>query len=320
MEGYGRAEAKATAGEKLTRAGRFAKWIKRDYACYLFLIPAFIGFFVFSVYPLIASLLYSFTDFNGVRITMIGTFNYETIFSADPIHGLKQVGASFGLTFLYSVISIPMNLVLSYILALFLWRNLPGIRFFRLLYYLPVLVPGIAMGLLWVDVFDPGPNGIMNQIFSVLGLGQSRFLQSADTALPTYISTGLWVIGGGMLMWIAALNNVPPATIEAAKIDGAGYFRRLFVIIIPFCTPILFYNLINGIIGCLQTFDSYAMVGAGVDNSLYFIAVRIYITGFETHQMGLACAEAWLLFLVVAACTVIMFRFSRWVFYADDNS
>lgn len=213
-----------------------------------------------------------------------------------------------------------MNLVLSYILALFLWRNLPGIRFFRLLYYLPVLVPGIAMGLLWVDVFDPGPNGIMNQIFSVLGLGQSRFLQSADTALPTYISTGLWVIGGGMLMWIAALNNVPPATIEAAKIDGAGYFRRLFVIIIPFCTPILFYNLINGIIGCLQTFDSYAMVGAGVDNSLYFIAVRIYITGFETHQMGLACAEAWLLFLVVAACTLIMFRFSRWVFYADDNS
>lgn len=300
-------------------SGKLAKWIKRDYACYIFLIPAVIGFFVFSVYPLVSSLLYSFTDFNGVKITMIGTFNYETIFSADIINGWKEVGKSFGLSFLYALISIPMNLVLSYILALFLQREIPGIRFFRLLYYLPVLVPGIAMGLLWVDVFDPGTNGIMNQIFALLGLPQCSFFQSASTSLPTFISTGLWVIGGGMIMWIAALNNVPPAVIEAAKIDGAGYFRRLFVIVVPLCTPILFYNLINGVISCLQTFDSYAMVGAGVDNSLYFIAVRIYVTGFKQLKMGLACAEAWLLFLIVALATLLMFRFSKWVFYADEN-
>ena len=310
----------SVAAEKKGRAERFKKWIKRDYACYIFLIPAFIGFFVFSVYPLIASLFYAFTDFNGTRISLIGTFNFETIFSSDPINGWQEVGASFGLTFLYAVISIPMNLVLSYILALFLQRNIPGIRFFRLLYYLPVLIPGIAMGIMWTDVFEPGPSGIMNQIFALLGLEQSQFLMSADTALPTYICTGLWVIGGGMIMWIAALNNVPPALIESAKIDGAGYFRRLFVIVIPLCTPILFYNLINGIIGCLQTFDSYAMVGTGVENSLYFVAVRVYVTGFQQRQMGMACAVAWLLFVVVAVCTLIMFRFSRWVFYADDNS
>ncbi len=302
------------------RTAALKKWIKRDYACYLFLIPAFIGFFVFSVYPMIASLLYSFTNFNGTRITQIGTMNFQTIFSSDIIHGWGEVGKSFGLSILYAVISIPMNLVLSYILALFLYREVKGIRFFRLLYYLPVVVPGIAMGLLWVDVFNPETSGIMNQIFSFFGLPRSSFFQSSDTAMATFIATGLWVIGGNMLMWLAALNNISPSVIEAAKIDGAGYFHRLLIIVIPLCTPILFYNLINGIIASLQTFDSYAMVGAGVDNSLYFIAVRIYVTGFRQMRMGLACAEAWLLFVLVAVCTLIMFRFSKWVFYADEEN
>lgn len=318
MRSYGSAIINGACNKSKRKALR--KWLKRDYACYVFLIPAIIGFFVFSVYPLTMSLFYSFTDFNGVRITEIGTMNYEAIFSSAVIDGFKDIGKSFGITMLYSVISIPLNLVLSYMLALFLHKEVKGIRFFRLLYYLPVLVPGIAMGLMWVDVFMPNNTGLMNQVFALLGLPQSKFLSSADTALITYISTGLWVIGGGMIMWIAALNNVSQEVIEAARIDGAGYFRRLFLILIPLCTPILFYNLINGIIACLQTFDSYAMVGSGPENSLYFIAVRIYVTGFKQLKMGMACAEAWLLFAIVAVFTLIMFRFSKWVYYADDNS
>lgn len=142
------------------------KMDKKDYACYLFLLPAFIGFFVFSVYPMVASLLYAFTNFNGTKITQIGTMNFEKIFSSDIIDGWSEVGKSFGLSILYSVISIPMNLVLSYILALFLYKEIKGIRFFRLLYYLPVVIPGIAMGLLWMDVFSSESTGIMNQIFA----------------------------------------------------------------------------------------------------------------------------------------------------------
>ncbi len=309
---------KPTAGK--SKAVAFKKWIKRDYACYLFLIPAFIGFFAFSVYPMVSSLLYAFTNFNGTKITQIGTMNFQTIFSSDVIHGWHEVGKSFGLSILFAVIAIPMNLVLSFILSLFLYKEVKGIKFFRLLYYLPVVVPGIAMGMLWVDVFNADESGIMNQILTFFGLPRSSFFQSADTSMATFIATGLWVIGGNMIMWLAALNNIPPSVIEAAKIDGAGYFHRLFVIVIPLCTPILFYNLINGIIASLQTFDSYAMVGAGVENSLYFIAVRIYITGFKQMRMGLACAEAWLLFVLVAACTLAMFRFSKWVFYADEES
>lgn len=302
------------------KAVAFKEWIRRDYACYVFLIPAFIGFFVFSVYPMMSSLFYAFTNFNGTKITQIGTMNFETIFGPDLIHGWKEVGKSFGLSIVYAVIAIPLNLVLSFILSLFLYKEVKGIKFFRLLYYLPVVVPGIAMGMLWVDVFNADASGIMNQIFAFWGLPRCSFFASADTSMATFISTGLWVIGGNMIMWLAALNNVPPTVIEAAKIDGAGYFRRLFVIVIPLCTPILFYNLINGIIASLQMFDSYAMVGAGAENSLYFIAVRIYITGFKQMRYGLACAEAWLLFLLVAACTLIMFRFSRWVFYADEEN
>ena len=309
---------KSTA--KTSKSVAFKKWIKRDYACYLFLIPAFIGFFVFSVYPMVSSLLYAFTDFNGTKITRIGTMNFEMIFSSDIIHGWKEVGKSFGLSILYAVIAIPLNLILSFILSLFLNKEVKGIKFFRLLYYLPVVVPGIAMGMLWIDVFNADQSGIMNQIFAFFGLPANSFFQSSDTAMATYIATGIWVIGGNMIMWLAALNNIPPSVIEAAKIDGAGYFHRLFVIVIPLCTPILFYNLINGIIASLQTFDSYAMVGAGPDNSLYFIAVRIYITGFKQMRMGLACAEAWLLFLLVAACTLVMFRFSKWVYYVDDEN
>ena len=315
-----RSECAAGKSERTKLAVSLKKWLKKEYGCYLFLIPAFIGFFVFSVYPMFSSLFYAFTDFNGMKITQIGTMNFETIFSGDIINGWPEVGKSLGLSILLSVISIPMNLVLSYILALFLYKEVKGSRFFRLLYYLPVVVPGIAMGLLWIDVFNPESNGIMNQIFAFFGLPQSQFFQSADSSLATYISTGLWVIGGNMIMWLAALNNISPDIIEAAKIDGAGYFRRLLVIVIPLCTPILFYNLINGIIATLQTFDSYAMVGSGVENSLYFIAVRIYVTGFKHMQMGLACAEAWLLFIMIAACTLVMFRFSKWVFYYDDEN
>lgn len=313
-------ESVNNGGDRIKRSASLKKWIVRDYACYLFLIPAIVGFFVFSVYPMISSLLYAFTDFNGTKITEIGTMNFEKIFSGDIIDGWTEVGKSFGLSILYAVISIPMNLILSYILALFLHKEVKGIRFFRLLYYLPVVIPGIAMGLLWIDVFNPEANGIMNQIFAFFGLPKNSFFQNGDSALITFISTGLWVIGGNMIMWLAALGNIPPSVIEAAKIDGAGYFRRLLVIVIPLCTPILFYNLINGIIATLQTFDSYAMVGAGVDNSLYFIAVRIYVTGFKHMKMGLACAEAWLLFVLVAACTLVMFKFSKWVFYSDDEN
>jgi multiple sugar transport system permease protein len=144
--------------------------------------------------------------------------------------------------------------------------------------------------------------------------------------MPTVIFMSLWGLGGNMILWLAAFRNVPESMLEAAKIDGANSFTRLFKIIIPMTTPIIFYNLIVGIIASLQTYGTMIMVGGvgggggGVDDSLLFLAVKIYETAFISMRMGYAAAISWVLFAIIALFTFIIFKFNRWVFYGEDAS
>ena len=236
--------------------------------------------------------------------------------------------SSLGKTFVYVICSTTLNLVLSYVLALFLRKNIKGIRVIRLLCYLPCLIPGLASGLIWKDVFKYNASGIVsgygliNTWLYKMGLPLFPFFDSANTAMFSLIVSGLWGLGGGLIMWIAAFENVSPELYESASLDGAGYFRQVFAITVPLTTNMLFYNLLTSLIGGLQVFGSYANYGVGPEESLYFVAIRIYLTAFGgnlgVNNEKLACAMSWVLFVIIAALTAVMFKTNKWVKYSDE--
>lgn len=298
---------------------KFCKAIKDNYAGWLFIMPTVLGILFFTVYPMLSSLYYSFFDYNIVSPpTNFGFQNYIRPFTT----GWEDFGQSLKVTFVYSIVSIPLGLVLSFMLALFLnQKKIKGMRFFRLLYYLPVIIPAVVSSLLWKDILNE-QTGLINSMLNAVGLPSFTFFNRAETSMPTLIFMGLFGLGGGMILWIASLKNIPDSLYEAADIEGAGYFSKLFKITIPMCTPVIFYNLITGVIGALQTFGGVFVLtggGGGIDNSLLFYVMNVYNEAFSSRlAMGYASALSWILFLIIGILTVIMFRTSKWVFYGEE--
>lgn len=315
-----------------TRKERFWRAFKKEYSNWLFMSPFIVGFSVFMLYPLFASLFYSFTDMSASGADyQVGFMNFARIFdfSVQAKNGY-MIWHSIGITIMWAVVSIPISMVLAYTLALALQKNIPGIKVLRLLFYLPVLIPGIVGGQIWIDILAYGSGkaqelGIINQWLYDLGFLPQTFYSSADTQFWTLLGVGLFGVGGGMIVWLAALENVPKTLYEAADIDGAKYFTKLIRITLPMSTPIIFYNLIGAIIGSLQMFDSYAYLDRGLrDANGYYatnwIAIQIYKTAFEGQfELGYACSMAWILFVIIGILTVIMFKSSKWVFYGDSK-
>ena len=291
--------------------------IKEGYSNWIFLLPAIIGLGVFTLYPILMSLVYSFSNFNGFAMTKYNVYNYFEIFDFSEFAFGNDVWASFKVTTIYAVIGIPLSMVLSFILALALHKNIPGIKALRLLFYLPVLIPSIVSGQIWTDLLGFPPNGLINQTLMSMGIRPGYFFSHESSSLATLLTISQWGIGGGMIVWLAALSGIQPSLYEAADIDGAGYFKKLIKITIPMCTPMIFYNLVSAIIGSLQVFDTYSYLGTGVDGELNFIAIRIYETAFLQSKYGLACAVAWVLFVIIGILTLIMFKSSKWVFYDE---
>lgn len=305
--------------EKPPMLFRIKTAVKRNYIGWLFIMPTVLGILFFTMYPMVASLVYSFFDYNVVDPPHnFGFQNYIRPFT----DGWPEFSKSLQVTFVYSIVSIPLNMVLSFALALMLNQKAKGMRFFRLLYYLPVIIPGVVGGLLWRDIMQPN-GGIMNAIFEAVGLPESKFFMDKTTAMPTLIFTGLFGLGGGMILWIASLKNISPALYEAADIEGANYFVKLFKITIPMCSPVIFYNLITGVIGALQTFGGVFVItggGGGVDNSMLFYVMNIYNQAFSSRlAMGYASALSWILFIIIGILTFIMFKTSKWVYYGGEQ-
>lgn len=287
---------------------------------YCFIIPVVLGLLIFNVYPIVDSFILSFfKTYNGISNPEgFGLFNYMKMF--DPVLD-NTFYKSLGVTFLYTIIVVPMSMILSFALAVLLNSKVKGIGIFRVCCYLPVIIPASIMGILWVDFFDVR-FGLANEILVSLGLPKSQFFEAASSSMPALIFSSLWGLGGGMILWLASLKNVPQELYEASNIDGANAFTRMFSITIPMCTPIIFYNLVLNIIGSLQTFANVmTMTGGtgGVDQSLYFYAIKIYQTAFAgaSYEMGYACALAWFLFLIIAVLTAIAFKTSKWVYYDE---
>ena len=293
------------------------KELKKFITGALFASPVIIGVLVFTFYPAVQSLYYSFTDYDMFNIEKpIGLKNYKMIFTLVP--DTWQVIRN---TLIYAAVSIPLNLALGFFLAQAANFRIKGITVYRTLFYLPVIIPSVASGLLFVDMFQVGPSGILNNILKTMGLPTMTWFSNKKTALASFIFMNVWNVGGGMIIWLSCFKQIPAALYEAAELDGANAWHKLINVTIPMSTPIIFYNLITGIIGSLQVSSSLIIGGAdgrGPDNSLYFIAVKIY-NEFRAMNMGYACAFAWVLFLFIALLTALVFKKSKWVFYGGEE-
>ena len=293
---------------------KFNKFIKNNYEGWLFNSPLFIGLLVFTAIPVISSLYYSFYETDGFTQTYVGFANYMKIFTTD-----RSIGLVVKNTIIFTLVSIPVNLVFSYLLALLVNTSLKGVKTFRVLYYLPVMIPPVVSGLLWKDLYDP-TFGIFNKIITSLGFNSFPFFKAAATSMFSLVLMNLWGIGGGMILWLAAFKNIPKTLYESASLDGANAFRKFWHITIPLSTPMIFFNIITSIIGTLQyngTLTYADRGGRGVDDSLYLYSVKVYWEAFNRGEIGYGSALAWMLLIVIAIITFFLFKNSKWVFYGD---
>lgn len=293
--------------------------LKEDWLGYLFISPMVIGVIIFTIYPILSSIYYSFFTVNLINPPYdFGIKNYVSIFSGTESHFFWLTLKN---TFLYVIIEVPLSMVLSYLLALMLVKNSTKVYVLRVLFYIPVLIPSVVSGMVWKDIVDPN-YGILRGIF-VDGLGLDPLnLFERNYALMSFIGIRMFDIGGGMIIWIAAFKAIPMMYYEAAEIDGASKTDSFFKITLPLSTSSIFYNLIVGIIGAFQVFGTpYVLVGnkGGDGNSLYFTVMHIYNKAFDELNFGVAAAMSWVLFAIIGILTFINFKTKKWVYYSEEN-
>lgn len=291
------------------------KTMKREYQAYLYILPWILGFAILQLYPFVSSFIYSFTDYTvGAKATFQGLANYKKLFTQD-----KEFWNSLKVTILFALYTVPGKLIMALAVAMFLNRDLKGINLIRTLYYIPSLFGGsVAVALLWRLMFLD--NGVINAILSALHLPVIQWLGDTRYALRTICMLEIWQFGSSMVMFLAALKQVPRSLYEAAEIDGAGKVTRFFHITLPQISPIIFFNLINQTIQALQNFTSAQVIAEGGPlKSTYVLGLKLYKEGFSYFKMGYASAISWVVFAAIMIFTLAIFASSKlWVHYADE--
>jgi multiple sugar transport system permease protein len=327
------APAKVQYGERARRlhGGRWrgSKTSRRDRWGYAFILPWVIGFLLFTAGPMLASIVLSFTDYDMSTARPVGIGNYaELLWRANSAggHGDPQLYKSLWNTFYYATLAVPLGLTGSLLLAVLLNQKLRAMSLFRTAFYVPSLVPAVAGSLLWIWLLQP-ERGLLNQFLahlfhlwpiSYLHLTPPDWLHSEAWSKPSLVLMSLWAVGGSrMIIFLAGLQNIGDQYYEAARIDGAGPLRTFVHITLPLMTPIIFFNLVLGVIGAFQTFTTaYIMTGGGPADSSLLYALYLYQRAFERLEMGKASAMAWILFVILLAFTIVQFnRSKRWVHY-----
>ena len=292
-------------------------WLnKSQVAGYVFILPFIIGLLVFTVIPFFTSLYLAFTDYNILSpAKWVGLANFKKMFFED-----KLFWKSFFVTFKFALIQVPIKLLVSLVVALMLAKTTRMTGIYRSVFYIPSLMGGsVAIALLWKQLF--AVNGVVNALLGVFGVAPTAWLGNPKTALNVLISLGVWQFGSSMLIFLAAIKNIPQSYHEAAIVDGAGPVRRFFSITLPMLTPILFFNLINQVIGAFQAFNSsYLITGGKPLNTTLYYGVHLYNRAFNHYEMGYGSAMAWFMLLVIAFFTALIFRSSSaWVYYESEG-
>ena len=277
-----------------------------------FLFPWLIGFFVFLLGPILASFYLSFTDYDILqRPIWIGLDNYMQLFS-DPVF-VK----SLSVTFIYAAVTLPLSVIFGVALAILLNQKIRGISIYRTCYYLPSIIPLVASSIVWLWIFRGDEGGLLNNFLSKLNIKGPLWFGEPDWALVALIIMSLWSIGNSVLIYLAGLQDIPGSLYEAADIDGANFWQKLFFITVPMLTPTIFFNLVIGIISVFQYFiPAYVMTGGGPEYATTFYSLYTYQNAFEDFKFGYASSMAWILFLIVVFFTWLAFRgFSNKIFY-----
>lgn len=250
------------------------------------------------------------------KLEFVGTENYRRLLTSD-----KVFWKSLQVTVTYALFSVPLGIIGSLALAMMLNQKIAGQRLFRTLFYLPSLVPAVASALLWQWVFN-ADNGALNQALGWIGLPNIEWLQDEKYTLTAFIIMSLWGIGGGrMVIFLAGLQGIGESYLEAATLDGAGPVRRFFSVTLPLLSPVMFFNIVMGLIGSFQVFTSaYVMTNGGPNNASKFYALYLFETAFTQFRLGKASAMAWILFLNLLCLTGIQFAAGKkWVHYEGST-
>lgn len=307
---------------------------KENVVGYLFIMPWVLGMLLFTLGPMILSLLMSFADWDIIRPAMWrGAQNYVEAFTIDP-----RFYRSLAVTFIYALFAVPLGLFGSLMLALLLNIKVRGMPIYRTCYYLPSIASGVVAALIWRRIFQPeggllntfiyGPDGTWNTLGIASFLdrfnpnpGQPvNWLANEMLALPGFIFMSLWGIGGGMIILLAGLQAIPQHYYEAATVDGANIWKKFRNVTLPLLTPSLFFTLVTGIIGAMQVFtQAFVMTGGGPNDTTRFYMLHLYEAAFVGLRMGYASAMAWVLFVIILIITLFQFKFSKWVYYEGGS-
>ena len=287
-------------------------------AGYLLVAPWVCGFLILWLIPMLMSIFYSFTDFNLLKApNFIGFGNYIRAFTQD-----RMFLQTLKVTFTYVLVLVPLRLSFALLVAMILNAKHKGVGLYRTVYYIPSIIGGsIAVSIVWKQLF--GNKGVMMSLLSVFGIHQKlSFLGNPGTALGAIILMGVWQFGSSMLIFLAALKQIPKSLYESAMVDGAKPRQKFLKITLPMLTPTIFFNLILQIVNGFRVFtESYVITGGGPLNSTLTYVLYLYRRAFTYFDMGYSCALAWILVLIIAVFTVIIFKTQKnWVYYETKKN
>ncbi|WP_429844439.1 carbohydrate ABC transporter permease [Brevibacillus sp. FIR094] len=283
---------------------------------YLFILPWILGFLAFTLGPMLFSLVMSFFDWPVVgEVTFVGLDNYVNMFTDDPLFW-----QSLWITIKFALLFVPLNLFIALFLAMMLNQKVKGSGFFRTVFYLPSVISGVALAMIWAWVYD-GEYGIFNYMLSLVGITGPDWLNDTTWALIAMVIASLWGQGSMVLIFLAGLKSIPESLYEAASIDGAGAVQKFFRITLPMVSPTILFNLIMTIISAFQQLSlALLLTGGGPLQSTYFYAMYAYDNAFKYFKMGYASANSWFMFAIILVLTFIVFKTSgKWVYYEGDN-
>lgn len=278
---------------------------------YIFIAPCIVGLLLFNFGPMLFSLVISLTQWNILSPPeFVGLDNYSRMIQ-DPL-----IWISLRQTAYFTLLTVPLITVVHFFTAMLLTTGIKGISVFRTVFYIPSIVPLVAASALWLHIYHP-MFGLLNTLLRMVGLPPQGFIATPGGAVPALSIMAVWAAGNTMVIYLAGLQSVPRQLYEASEIDGGNAIQRFIHITIPLMTPIIFYNIIMAIIASMQTFtQAFIMTNGGPDNATLFFSLLLYQTAFRFGQMGYAAAMSWILFIIIAALTLLVFRTSgKWVFY-----
>lgn len=292
---------------------------KEEIMGYIFILPWIIGFLTFVLGPLLFSLYGSFTNYNVTsRMDFIGFDNYIRMFTRDPLFWKSLYNTVY-----YVVFMVPLTTIGAIILSVLLNQKVPGTRVYRTIYYMPSVLSGVAVYMLWMQLLNP-QSGLVNTALRLIGIDGPAWLFDPAWTKPAIIFMKLWSVGGGMLLYLANLQSIPAQLYESAELDGASAWHRFRFITLPMITPVIFFDIVTSLIGGFQIFqEGYVMSQSGDGgpmHSLLFYNLHMWNKAFEVFDMGYAMGMAWILFIIVMILTALNMKYSKhWVYYEGGD-